>query len=248
MDALTIAAASGLRARMESLELLANNIANQASPGFKADREFYNLYISPEALADARAGVVPLPETLPVIERQWTDFSQGTLTPTGNPLHVALSGRGFFTVAGPSGPLYTRNGSFRVSPDGRLETQEGYAVADPAGQPIRMDAASPVEMTASGEILQGGQVVARLGIVDFQQPSELVKQSGTYFRMDDPSPQMRAAEATIHQGKLESANVTAAEGAVRLVSVLRQFEMLQKAVTIGGEMNRRAEDVARVGS
>src|ERR1700758_5179085 len=106
MDSLTAIAASGLRARMESLDLLANNVANASTGGYKADREFYSLYVAPEAQGSDAAS------TMPVIERPWTDLSQGLLQPTGNPLDLALSGNGFFTVQGPGGPLYTRNGGF----------------------------------------------------------------------------------------------------------------------------------------
>src|ERR1051326_3728537 len=100
MDALTSAAASGLRARMESLDMLANNLANADTGGYKIDREFYSLYAAPETAAND-------PLTMPVIERPWTDFSQGTIRPTGNPLDFALAGKGFFRVDGPNGPLYT---------------------------------------------------------------------------------------------------------------------------------------------
>jgi flagellar hook-basal body protein len=124
MDPITAIAASGLRARMESLDMLANNVANAGTGGYKADREFYSLYVSPEA-ADADPAA-----TMPVIERTWVDHSQGTLHATGNPLDLALSGKGFFAVNGPGGPLYTRNGNFRLAPDGRLTTSEGYACAD----------------------------------------------------------------------------------------------------------------------
>ena len=93
MDPLTAIAASGLRARMESLELLANNVANASTGGYKADREFYGLYRAPEADSDS---------TMPLIERPWIDQSQGPLHATGNPLDVALSGRGFFSVKGPA--------------------------------------------------------------------------------------------------------------------------------------------------
>ncbi|HET9319988.1 MAG TPA: flagellar hook-basal body complex protein, partial [Bryobacteraceae bacterium] len=91
MDALSIAAASGLRSRMETLDMLANNLANSTTGGFKLDREFYSLYVSSEAQASS-----PDPTTVPVIEKQWTDFSQGLLVNTGNNLDVALSGKGFF--------------------------------------------------------------------------------------------------------------------------------------------------------
>src|SRR6516225_2833133 len=101
MDPMTAIAASGLRARMESLDLLANNVANASTGGFKADREFYSLYAAPES-----APVDPDPATtMPVIESHWTDHAQGVLQPTGNALDVALSGKGFFTVNGPTGPL-----------------------------------------------------------------------------------------------------------------------------------------------
>ena len=118
---------------------LANNIANQSTAGFKSDREFYSLYLAPEALEASGRGTALMPPTLPVIERHWTDFSQGALTPTGNPLDVALSGKGFFVVNGPSGPLYTRNGNFRLSPRGEIETQQGYAVLDQSLGPLQVD-------------------------------------------------------------------------------------------------------------
>src|ERR1035438_5260587 len=97
MDPLMAIAASGLRARMESLDLMANNAANSSTSGFKADREFYSLYVSPEA-QDAGSTT-----TMPLIENRWTDLAQGTLRTTGNSLDLAISGTGFFTVEGPTG-------------------------------------------------------------------------------------------------------------------------------------------------
>src|SRR5271165_2407349 len=143
MDALTSAAASGIRARLESLDMLANNIANSSAPGFKADREFYGEYVSAEA-ADSPAGNSPT--ILPVIERQWTDFSQGSLTPTGNPLDLALNGQGFFVAQSPNGPVFTRDGSFHLSLDGELETQAGYKIQGQDGNPILVDGARPVDI------------------------------------------------------------------------------------------------------
>src|SRR5579883_654057 len=113
MDPLSTAAASGLRARMESLDMLANNMANASTAGYKADRELYSTYLSEEA--NVYGPDDPLTSHLPVIERHWTDFSSGTLQATGKPLDFALSGKGFFVMQGPDGPLYSRNGSFRVS-------------------------------------------------------------------------------------------------------------------------------------
>src|SRR5579862_3198819 len=88
MDALTIAAASGMRSRMETLDMLANNLANASTNGFKSDREFYSTYVSAEA--EAAAGDGSQPTTVPVVEKQFTDFTQGLLTATGNPLDLAI--------------------------------------------------------------------------------------------------------------------------------------------------------------
>jgi flagellar basal-body rod protein FlgF len=247
MDPISIAAASGLRARMESLDMLANNLANAATAGYKGDREFYSLYVSAEARpAQSPPGPVA---TLPVIERQWTDFSQGTLVATGNPLDLAISGRGFFSVNGPAGPLYTRNGSFQLSASGVLTTMEGYTVRVTGGGTLQAVSSSPLEVSPDGVVRQDGGVLGQLEVVDFQELSALNKRGANYFASRAGVAPAAASDVEVRQGRLESSNVGSAEGAVRLVNVIRQFEMLQRAITLGAEMNRRAvEEVARIGS
>ncbi len=241
MDFLTSMAASGLRSRMESLDMLANNMANGATDGFKADREFYSLYLSEQAQAST-------PGAMPVVERQWTDLSQGTLRETGNPLDLALSGSGFFSVNGPSGALYTRNGSFRLSPGGEVVTAEGYPLRLTDGKPLTVQSARNLEVTAAGAVRQGGQTLGQLDLVDLPNGA-LSKRGNNYFMATVGSQKPAAASAAVQQGQLEGSNSNVAENAIRLVSVMRQFEMLQKAISLGAEMNRRAvEEVAKVGS
>ncbi|MGC8795067.1 MAG: flagellar hook-basal body protein [Bryobacteraceae bacterium] len=245
MDPLMVAVAAGMRSRMEALEMLANNLANAGTAGFKLDRESYSLYVAPEALEPALAGEAPMPGLLPVIERHWTDFRQGALVATGNPTDLAISGPGFFVVEGPKGPLYTRNGAFRWSAAGELVTAEGYAVRAVGGARIRASGQGAVEVSAEGVVRQGGQVLGRLEIVRFAAPQRLLKMGNSYFRAAEAAEP--AAGYAIEQGKLENSNVSAPESAVRLIAVLRQFEMLQRAAMLGSEMNRRAvEELARV--
>ena len=238
MDPLTSVAASGLRARMESLDLLANNVANASTGGYKADREFYSLYVGPEAEADSPSG-------MPVIERPWIDLSQGTLQQTGNPLDVAISGKGFFPVTGPRGALYTRNGNFHIA-GGQLVTTDGYPVNGAGGRPLKLTGSGPVEISADGNVSQNGNLVGQLQLVEFPAGA-LAKQGDSYFRVSDPLAQPQAAaDARLEQGKLEGSNAGGAEAAVRLVGIMRQFEMLQKAVSLGSDMNKQAiEQVAR---
>lgn len=224
--------------------MLANNIANSSSSGFKADREFYSLYAAPEATSAASD-----PAQLPVIERHWTDFSQGALRMTGNPLDLALNGDGFFAASSPSGAVYTRNGVFHLSPGGELQTQDGYPVLGQDGKSIKLDRSKDVEFGPDGTVRQQGQVVSQLALVQFQDLTKLNKAGHAYFQSSDPDVKPgNAARIKVEQGAAEDANATPAEAAVRLVSVMRQFEMLQKALTLGVEMNRQAfAEVAKVG-
>ena len=244
MDPITATAASGLRARMESLDLLANNVANASSGGYKADREFYTLYIAPEAQDSGELS------TMPVIERPWIDLSQGVIAPTGNPLDVALQGKGFFAVQGPVGPLYTRNGNFQLAGNGRLVTADGYPLASSSGAALTLQPSRPIQISQDGTVTQDGAVIGQLRIVDFTSNAGLVKQGSNYFRAADPAAQPQTPAGTaVEQGKLEASNSGPAESAVRLVGIMRQFEMLQKAVDIGSDMSKQAiEQVAKVGS
>jgi flagellar basal body rod protein FlgG len=220
--------------------MLANNLANASTAGYKSDREFYSLYTAPEALE----GLGPSPGVQPLVDRLWTDFSQGTITPTGNPLDIALTGKGFFVASGPAGALYTRNGSLRLSPAGVLTTSEGYAMRGVDGRPIQAQGTGPVEIAADGTVRQDGAPIGQLAVVEVP-PGGLEKQGRNYFRLAPGAAAGPAPQVQIQQGKLEASNVSAPESAVRLVNLMRQFEMLQRAIALGAEMNRRAEEVAK---
>lgn len=230
---------------MESLDMLANNIANAETGGYKTDREFYSLYSSEAAQETASDGFA----TLPVIERAYTDYSQGTLRMTSNPLDLGIQGKGFFVVDSPAGVAYTRNGSFQMTPAGKLVNGDGYAVRSSAGRPITLDPMLPVEVAADGTISQSGQTAGKLAVLDFTHQGDLVKQGNTLFRAADPKIVPNAASAAVQQGRLENSNVGNSESVVRLVSVMRQFDMLQKATHIGQEMNSKAiDEVAKIGT
>lgn len=244
MDPLTNAAASGIRSRIESLDLLANNIANASSPGFKADREFYSVYVSDAAL-DTSEGSSNA--QLPVVQTQWTDFRQGSLTSTGNPLDLALNGDGFFVAKGPSGSIFTRDGSFQLSAQGQLQTLDGYLIEDQNGKPISVDMAKPITVDREGVVHQSGEDIAHMALVIFRDPSRLVKHGDNFFLSDSSMPPLPTARLEVKQGTIESSNSDPAQSAVRLVNIMRQFETLQKAMNIGAEMNRSAvQDVAKV--
>jgi len=241
MDPLTISAASGMKARMEALDLLANNIANAATAGFKLDREHYNIFTAENFGIDSTES--------PVIEKNWTDFAQGNLVQTGNHLDFALEGRGFFVVDGPHGPLLTRNGAFRLSASGKIETAEGYPVRvnTSNGQPYKLDPTAAIEVSREGLITQGSAGVGQLATADVTSQDDIAKTGGAYFQVRNPVSKLTSAAGAVRQRSLEAANVMPSENAVRLVGILRQYESLQKAISIGADMNRKAiEEVAKV--
>ena len=225
--------------------MLANNLSNSSTGGFKADREFYGTYLAPELANQPNA----VGES-PVVQRHWTDFSQGTLVGTGSSTDMGLSGSGFFSVNGPGGPLYTRNGNFHFSSGGVLVSADGYPVRMSDGSTLETSSSSPLQVTSDGQISQNGNVVGQLELTEFKDPTQLNKSAAAYF--SSPGAQSGAAPATgtaVHQGEIESSNAQPAEAAARMVSLLRNFEMLQKAVKIGTDINNQAiEQVAKVGS
>ena len=236
MEPLMISAASGMKARMDSLDMLANNVANSGTSGFKADREFYNLY----------------QEHLPVVETHWTDFSQGALTATANPLNLALSGPGFFALTGPNGVVYTRNGYFQVSKTNQLVSASGYPlrnVLDPERRPIVVDPEQAIAVGKDGTVVQGGQTIGQIQIDQVTSAALAISKLGnTYFALSDPlaKAEPAAAATEVQQGYIEESNVPVADSAVRLVTVMRQFDMLQKAMNIGAQMDNAAiQNVAK---
>ncbi len=245
MDPLTTAAAGGLQARMDSFDMLANNLANASTTGFKTDREFYSTYLAPEANDQFNPSV----GESPLVQKQWTDFAQGTLLSTGGATDFALSGAGFFAVNGPSGTLYTRSGNFHFSPQGTLVSAEGYPVRLTGGQTLQTQSASPLQVGADGQVVQDGSPVGQLELAAFKDPSQLSRSAGAYFQNADPQANpVSAPTAQVYQGKTESSNAVPAEAAARMISLMRHFEMLQHAIKIGTDMNRQAiEQVARVG-
>ncbi len=241
MDNLTALAASGMRSRMQALDILANNMANSSSRGYKADKEVSDLY-------SGKTGSRPTGRSEePWIKRTWVDLTQGTLEATGNPQDIGLSGKGFLSVRGPAGTLYTRNGSLRVSTKGELLAAEDRSLLDNQSKPIKIDPSKPFEIDRTGAIKQDGATVAQLGIVEFPNAAALVKSGQSYFQSGPGNAPKPSSDTEVYQGKVEASNAGPAESAVRLVSVMRQFEMLQKAISLGAEMNRNAIDaVAKV--
>src|SRR5690606_15814244 len=215
MNPSLLTAAAGMRARMETLDVIGNNIANAGANGFKADQEFYRLFDA--ALSRSGQGATGRPE-MPFVEGSRTDFRQGALQTTGATLDVALSGPGFLVVQTPQGELYTRNGSLQLDAQGTLRTSDGLPVLGANRQPIVLTRDGEVEISKNGRIEVGGIEVAQLLVEEPAEPRALKKVGHTLFSLPEGIEASPAALTTVQQGSLEGANVNVPESAVRLIA------------------------------
>jgi len=251
-------ALSGNLAAMKRLDVIASNLANAATNGFKQDRLAFESVLAGNQNPPA---VPPAKTADPVLlqERMLTDYSAGALIQTGNPLDVALQGDGFFAVRTPDGIAYTRQGNFRLSGDGTLVTADGYPVLSKAGdrpeegQPIVIDIAGqagggkPV-VDSQGGITLNGEPVANLALFDFQKPYQLTKAAGTLFVAGEgATPQVAGPLTSVAQGSLEQSNVNSVAEMVQMVEASRYFETCQRVVRNFDDMAAKAvNDLARV--
>ena len=244
MDSGYYAAMTGLVARTQALDTAASNLANAQTPGYRAEREFFrSVLLGPDA-ADSELGATV--NNYGLLGGDRLSMAQGALEPTGNPLDLAIEGQGFFMVQTPNGPRYTRDGSFHRAQNGQLVTQAGEPVLSPAGQPILIPPGE-VAVGADGAVSVAGGVVAQVSVFVFPAGTELKAEGANRYVAPPGTTATAATNASIHQGAIEAANQDVVEGALDLVMMQRQAEMMQRALTVfHTEFNKFAtEDLPR---
>jgi flagellar basal-body rod protein FlgG len=225
--------------------MLSNNLANVNTIGYKADLPVFR-FNEPAAEADPATGEVPkLSPYLSPIDHV-TNFTEGALRETGNPLDVAIVGDGFFAVQTPDGIQYTRKGRFSVNEQGQLSTADGNAVMGQGGE-IAIDG-SRVEISEAGEVSVDGAVVDVLRVVDFERPYPMQKVGGTRFVPAESSAQpQESRNYRIAQGAVEASNVDALRTMTELIESLRVFESYQKAIRAADDATAKTvNEVGRV--
>ena len=224
-------------------EVLANNLANTATPGFKRD----DVSLVPESIGATTnaANVLPLPAGLAMI--QWTDFTQGFIQPTGRTLDAAINGPGFFVIdGGAAGPRYTRAGGFTVNKDGVLVGSTSTPVLGRNG-PITVTT-SKVSIGANGEVFDNGRLVDTLRVVDFPRPYRFNKEGQGLMVPVDPTVDPTQAQGfEVAGGALEASNVGTVQMMVSMIDVMRTYEAAQRAMQAVEEANQHAtSDIGKV--
>ncbi len=241
MNAGAYSAVSGSLAAQTRLDALANNLANANTAGFKAERVLQSAERAGEIAPPSTA--VPTPITA---GRVTTDYNQGPINQSGNPLDVALSGEGFLVVQTERGERLTRSGNFVIDREGYLAAADGARVQGTDGD-LRIPT-SPVVIAADGTVRAGDQRVGQLRVVTVPDPTQLARESGTRFAAGNQA----LADATpgsvqVLQGAVEGANLSPVEGLVALIETVRGFETYMRAIDRLDEVTQRAvSDVGRV--
>ena len=244
MDSGYYAAFAGLLARSQALDVAAGNLANAGTAGFRAERDYFrSAILGPEALESQLDTTV---NAFGVLGGSRLDLGQGALTPTGNPLDLAVEGEGFFAIQTSQGIRYTRDGEFERAGDGSLTTQAGEPVLDAKNQPIRIPAGETA-IGSDGAVSVNGAIAGKIALFGFAAADALTAEGANRYAGPAGAPAVPASGA-IHQGALEASNQNVIEGSLQLVLMQRQAEMMQKAVSMfSNDFDKTAsEDLPRV--
>jgi flagellar basal-body rod protein FlgG len=253
MDPALWAAKTGLDAQQTRMSVVSNNLANVNTSGFKKGRAVFEdlLYQNVTQVGSATSQDTNAPSGLSLgtgVRVVATEklYTQGSLTQTGNPLDLAVQGRGFFQILLPDGTLgYTRDGSFQVSAEGELVTSSGYRVQPgitipPSAQSVSIGADGTINVQLAGQ--SSPTQVGTLQLVDFVNPAGLQPRGENLLLESASSGTAQAGTpgldglGTLAQGSLEASNVNVVEELVNMIETQRAYEMNAKAIQTTDQM------------
>jgi flagellar basal-body rod protein FlgF len=225
------------------MDIVANNIANADTTGFKFESLMTKEVPGPPAFTLGG----PKPIKFVGADGVARDFSQGNLRRTDAPLDLAIDGQGFFKITTKAGERFTRDGRFRTDDNGRVTTQGGDPVADEGGGEITIDISKPGEISISpdGVVSQGTDRVGKVGVFKFGSLSALEKTGDNLYQNASNQQPVAAPDAKIRQGMLEASNVNPILQITKMVEVSRAYEQVTQMMSAEADLSRNS--VARLG-
>jgi flagellar basal-body rod protein FlgF len=239
MESIANIAASRLVAQQRALDVVANNIANASTPGYKAERVLFSDWLSRQSDTSASPGGGAIAYTQD--RATWRDFSAGPLTHTSNPFDLALTSDGYFTVSTPRGPRLTRDGRFGPMPDGTIADGAGNTLLDTNGKPIQLAPTdTSIEIASDGTVSSENGELGKIGIVRPADPMKLQAEGATTFLSSGPTTAVAAPGLV--QGAVEESNVQPIQEVARMMNDLRQFQFVSELVESEGQRQQSAID------
>jgi flagellar basal body rod protein FlgG len=177
----------------------------------------------------------------------WHDMQAGPMRQTGNPLDVSLDGEGFFTVATPGGPRYTRNGAFMINAQGQLVNSEGMVVQGENGPIVFQPSDRNIVISKDGRVTvnEGGSVRTegfrgKLRVVRFVRPQDLLKEGGSNFSAPPGVQPQPATAYRVQQSSLEGSNVNSVIEMTRMIEITRTYTQISAVLQQQGDMRKTA--------
>ncbi len=234
-------ALSGGLARMQDLDVAVNNLANAGNTGFKASRlSFESLF--DRNLQNSRAEGMNFCRTA----RRFVDFSQGDIKKTNRSLDLAIRGEGFFKVAGEDGFAYTRQGNFRLDPEGNLVTADGKRQVVGEQGPVNLPA-KDVHIDGGGRITADGQQVGKLTLYTVDDKSALSQQADGLWKPPEEAAEKPAGDSELVQGALERSNVNPVQLTTEVIETKRAYAAYLKTMKAFSDMTEKAGQLGQIG-
>ena len=233
-------ATSSLTAAARQQDVIADNLAHATVPGFRARGLAFSTFgangTSPES--GSSAGSIRGTDA----SREFISFQPGDYQETGNPLEMAVKGDGFFSLQGPSGTVYTRNGSFELNAEGQIQSKSGL-ILNGTGGPITIPpGTAKISVGLDGSVSADGAQVGQIGVTTFRDPAQLVRVGPTLFDAPASSGAQPAETPQVLQGYREGANVGVIQEMVNLIAGSRYYEAAAKALrTLSDTLQQRTQ-------
>jgi flagellar basal-body rod protein FlgG len=236
-------AASGMLAQQSLQEILAQNVANATTVGYKQDtmtfRAAQNMALQRLSGASSRGVAIGEMGTGVSKDQTYIDWQSGPITTTNNPLDVSLAPGQFLSAQVGTRVLYTRAGNLQIDGTGNLVTSNGRNILDTQGRAINVKGRLNITIDGRGNVLSNQQPIARIQVIQ-ADTTQLEKEGDTFYRATRANGVQAAANPQVRPGSLEQSNANVMQGLVHLITVSRSFEMAQRALTTQDELLRQA--------
>ncbi len=239
MELPTYVALSRLAAQQRALDVTATNLANVSTPGFKASRVLFTDFLSAQTGTTATGNGRTVAFTQD--RATYRDQQAGPLQHTANPLDLAVSGNGYFTVDTPRGPRLTRAGHFTQQANGTIGDMDGNALMGTSGAPLRIAPTdTTITITADGTVSTESGEIGRIGVVVPTDPNRMTAEGNRDLRADSPTEPVK--DPKVVQGAVEDSNVQAVVETTRMMSDLRSFQFTTQFVQAEADRMQSAID------
>lgn len=235
MDNINYIALSQQSALQRQMEVIANNIANMSTPGYKAENMLFREYMAPTEGGQKISYVQDLGVA--------TDLSQGPIAHTGYDYDFAIEGEGYFVIGAAAGNRYTRNGHFRLDANGQIVNANNDPLLSDSGTPMVVpSAASKVTLNRDGSLYADDTLIGKVKLIKFEKPQMLEREEGGLYREKDPSLTRATPvqNAQILQASIEQSNVSGVVEMSRMMQVSRSYESTQNIVNREDDRVRQA--------